>query len=78
MSSAENFGASIYQMALHIVCRRAHFLMFVFKLAMNSVDFDLTLVRHGRTDANRRGVIQGHVDTPLDCQGIVQVVFYIY
>ena len=45
---------------------------------MNSVDFDLTLVRHGRTDANRRGVIQGHIDTPLDCQGIVQVVFYIY
>jgi len=32
----------------------------------------LALVRHGRTDWNRRGLLQGHTDTPLDDVGRAQ------
>ena len=46
-----------------------------FSDVMEPIVFDLTLVRHGRTDANRQGIVQGHVDTPLDQLGIIQVVF---
>lgn len=32
----------------------------------------LTLVRHGRTHANAGGLLQGHVDNPLDAVGLDQ------
>lgn len=30
------------------------------------------IVRHGETDDNRRGIIQGHLDTPLNAAGVRQ------
>lgn len=30
------------------------------------------IVRHGETDANRQGIIQGHLDTELNAGGIEQ------
>ena len=30
------------------------------------------LVRHGETDANRQGIIQGQMDTPLNNRGMHQ------
>ncbi|CCV64459.1 Phosphoglycerate mutase 2, co-factor independent [Alteracholeplasma palmae J233] len=31
------------------------------------------LVRHGQTDFNKKGIIQGHIDNPLNKEGINQV-----
>ncbi len=35
----------------------------------------LTLVRHGRTQANAGGLLQGHIDNPLDPVGFEQAAF---
>ncbi|GAA5931916.1 histidine phosphatase family protein [Sporobolomyces koalae] len=32
----------------------------------------VTIVRHGETDHNKAGIIQGHLDTPLNAQGQAQ------
>jgi hypothetical protein len=32
----------------------------------------LYIVRHGETDANRQGIMQGQLDTPLNPEGILQ------
>ncbi len=39
---------------------------------MNGPDTDFTIIRHGQTDANIQGILQGHFDTPLDDTGRAQ------
>lgn len=36
------------------------------------MEFELLLVRHGETEANRDGILQGHVDYPLTELGVTQ------
>ncbi|GAA5938432.1 hypothetical protein JCM3775_000890 [Rhodotorula graminis] len=32
----------------------------------------VTIVRHGETDYNKAGIVQGHLDVPLNAQGVAQ------
>ncbi|GAA5877378.1 hypothetical protein JCM3774_003579 [Rhodotorula dairenensis] len=32
----------------------------------------VTIVRHGETDHNKAGIVQGHLDVPLNAQGVAQ------